>query len=379
MGAAPGTGAAAKAAAVAIVRRVKLELWRSPFPPDKVFRTGSSTRGPSFARGRNFLPAYVSDDDIAMAGDSGANYEDWKAGRASLFRLAADECFELGRIKVYNQAGVSVTNNDLGYYAEDTTENRGDVIDFGIVIDGTDTKLAAFSGNNVDRFIENSIKNNGASFSVAGNYLSPRTPRISGEVTGRDELLTAASEAGMRGVLSQEVMPDTTAPMLTESGEDGPMLDGKMLTLTFVDAGMLDEDAVPSKDAFSVMVSSGGRNVIYDVMSVNVEGMTVVLTLEDTIDATTGITVSYTKPGSGDVLMDTVGNEVASFSNVAVTVEPMEPEEPMMPTRPAASTGGGDGGCALASAGSAGAGMGMLLPMLAGLAFILGRKARRVS
>ena len=104
------------------------------------------------------------------------------------------------------------------------------------------------------------------------------------------------------------------APVLAE--DTAPMIDsdGKTLTLTFTDMGMLDEDSVPAADAFDVMVSSGGAgpSIIYDVMSVNVEGMTVVLTLEGAIAATDGITVSYTKPDS-NALADTSGKRGRQF------------------------------------------------------------------
>ena len=367
-----------KSALRALVERLKLELWRSNIP-------GTYSYAPFFPRGVNFLPAYSSnDDDVQNAGsrymEAGSNRN--RVGRVAALRMAADECFDLARIKVYNQAGVSITGNDLGYNPPDAPEKRFDVIDYGIVIDGVAAmKLKALSGNNIDFATVSSIKNNGASLSVAGNYFGPREPQFGGTVTGRDDASDSPLET-MAGPRDEDINPDTAAPALATSGDAAPMVDGTTLTLTFDEN--LDGESVPAESAFTVMAdvpSRSGARREYSVDDVGVAGMKVTLTLGETVaPGTTGITVTYTKPAS-NALADASGNEIAGFSNrVNVAADT---------TMPGGGSGGGsggsgssdDGGCALASAGSAGADMSiMFLPlMLAGLAFVLRRRSRLVG
>ncbi len=355
----------------AMVERVELELWRSGIPE-------TATGAVNFDRGVKFLPAYADSSELASLFLSGSRFSGTGASslvsRSALFRIAADRCFDLARIKVYDQAGVSITGNDLGYNPPETPEKRFDVIDYGIVIAGATTmKLKAFSGNNIDYATVNPIKNGGASLSVAGNYFGPREPIFSGTVTGSDDVSDSALET-TAGPRDEDINPDTAAPALTTSGDDAPMVDGTTLTLTFDEN--LDGESVPAESAFRVVgVSStrSGSRTLYTVDDVGVAGMKVTLTLGETVDpGTTGLTVTYTKPAS-NALADASGNEIAGFSsrvNVAST-------PPVDPAGPAAMPGSDDGGCALASAGSAGTGMSiMLLPlMLAGLAFVLRRRA----
>ena len=370
-----GTSGATAEMIRAMIERVKLELWRAPIPP-------SETNAVKFPRGVKFLPAYSS--DVTEVQGHGSRYGEGGndnniAGRSALFRLAADRCFDLARIKVYDQAGVSITGNDLGYDPPDAPEKRFDVIDYGIVIAGTATmKLKALSGNNIDFASVSSIKNGGASLSVAGNYFGPREPQFGGTVTGRDDVLDSPSET-MAGPRDEDTNPDTAAPALTTSGDAAPTVAGTMLTLTFDEN--LDGESVPAESAFTVMAdvpSRSGARREYSVDDVGVAGMKVTLTLGETIaPGTTGITVTYTKPAS-NALADASGNEIAGFSNrVNVAADT---------TMPGGGSGGGsggggsgssdDGGCALASAGSAGADMSIIfLPlMLAGLAFVLRRR-----
>ena len=355
----------------AVIAGVKMELWRSPVPPTRDYAV-------KFPKGVLFLPAYSSEPDDVQS--SGSRYHDagtsanLVAGRTAVARIAADRCFDLARIKVYNQAGVSITGNDLGYNPPETPEKRFDVIDYGIVIDGVNTmKLKALSGNNIDYATVSSIKNGGASLSVAGNYFGPREPLFGGTVTGRDDVSDSALET-MAGPRDEDINPDTAAPALTTSGDNAPMVDGTTLTLTFDEN--LDGESVPAESAFRVVGASStrsGSRTLYTVDDVGVAGMKVTLTLGETVDpGTTGLTVTYTKPAS-NALADASGNEIAGFSN-RVNVASTPPTEP---GGPAAMPGSDDGGCALASAGSAGTGMSiMLLPlMLAGLAFVLRRRA----
>jgi len=196
----------------AVIERVKMELWRSPVPETYDYAV-------KFPRGVSSLPAYSSEAGDVL--DSGSRYADvgtadgMVAGRFAVYRIAADRCFDLARIKVYDQAGVSVTGNDLGY---NPPGDAGDVIDYGIVIDGAATmKLKALSGNNIDLASVSSIKNNGASLSVAGNYFGSGEPTFSGTVTGRDDVSSGPLET-MAGPRAADIGPDAAAPATMPGG-----------------------------------------------------------------------------------------------------------------------------------------------------------------
>ena len=346
----------------ALVERVKAELWRSPIPQTYDYAV-------KFPRGVKFLPAYSSEvsDVQAISGSryavNGNSPLNRVAGNSAVYRIAADECFDLARIKVYDQAGVSITGNDLGYNPPDTPDKIFDFIDYGIVIAGATTmKLKALSGNNIDFATVSSIKNGGASLSVAGNYFGPREPQFGGTVTGRDDASSSPLET-MAGPRDEDINPDTAAPALATSGDDAPMVDGTTLTLTFDEN--LDGESEPAAGAFTVRYRiEEGRTGIIGVDDVEVEGMEVTLTLEKTVDpGTTGITVSYTKPAS-DALADASGNEIAGFSDVRVNVASASPPGP----GPAAMPSSDDGGCALASSESEGAGLAVLLLAIFGFA-----------
>ena len=353
----------------ALVERIKAELWRSPIPQTYGYAV-------KFPRGIKFLPAWSSEvSDVFVT--TGFRYAPYVAslpppansnfsGRSAVYRIAADECYDLARIKVYDQAGVSITGNDLGYNPPETPEKRFDFIDYGIVIAGATAgmKLKALSGNNIDFATVNSIKNGGASLSVAGNYFGPREPQFggTGTVTGRDDASDSPLET-MAGPRDADINPDTAAPVLAMSGDDAPMVDGTTLTLTFDEN--LDGESEPTAGAFTVRYRiEEGRTGIIGVDDVEVEGMEVTLTLEETVDpGTTGITVSYTKPAS-NALADMSGNEIAGFSDVRVNVASTPPPGP----GPAAMPSSDDGGCALASSESEGAGLAVLLLAIFGFA-----------
>ncbi len=356
----------------ALVERIKAELWRSPTPQ-------SYTYAVKFRRGVKFLPAYSSEaSDVFVT--TGFRYPPFAnfpiqrpntdnniSGRSAVYRIAADKCYDLARIKVYDQAGVSITGNDLGYNPPETPEKRFDVIDYGIVIAGATTgmKLKALSGNNIDFATVNSIKNGGVSLSVAGNYFGPREPQFggTGTVTGRDDASDSPLET-MAGPRDEDINPDTAAPALTTSGDNAPMVDGTTLTLTFDEN--LDGDSVPAESAFRVVGASStrsGSRTLYTVDDVGVAGMKVTLTLGETVDpGTTGLTVTYTKPAS-NALADASGNEIADFSN-RVNVAGTPPPGP----GPAAMPSSDDGGCALASSESEGACLAALLLAIFGFA-----------
>ena len=98
-------------------------------------------------------------------------------------------------------------------------------------------------------------------------------------------------------------------------------VDGTVLRVTFSEA--LGAAASLSKDDFTVKKTSGGTEVEVDLSGTpSVSGNTLTLTLASAVATTdTDVKVSYTKPATdtGNRLVDTVGNEAASFADVAVT------------------------------------------------------------
>ncbi|MCW8177701.1 beta strand repeat-containing protein, partial [Verminephrobacter aporrectodeae] len=133
-------------------------------------------------------------------------------------------------------------------------------------------------------------------------------------VAGRSSIGRASSEN-----YTVDTRPlDTTPPVLITTGDSGPKVTGNQLTLTYTDASNLD--AVNTAAASAFAVSSAG-NAAISVNSVAVSGKTVTLTLSRAVaSAETTVTVSYTKPTSGNnVIQDAASNDAVSFSNQAVT------------------------------------------------------------
>ncbi len=299
-----------------------------------------------------------------------------------LIRYKADGCYNLGRVRVLNQKGVTVRNNDLGY-GENSPFTGSPA--YGVVVEGSGTKLEGFTGNNILAYRSNSVLNSGNSFSVKGNYLGERgAQEISGTVTDKGDLAAeplagTADAPRVIGPREENAMPDETPPSLVETGDGSPMVEDDMLTLTFDD--MLDSTSVPAVGAFTVTTDEAeGRTI--GVSSVAISGMTVILTLAADVTEGEEITVAYDKDEAGaNVIKDDAGLELPSFAAKAVRndtdpgTEPEEPEEPEEPRQPAAATG--DGGCALASGAGSGVDFGLLLLPLMAFAFAFGLERKR--
>ena len=304
-----------------------------------------------------------------------------------LIRYRADRCYDLGRIRVVNQKGVTIKNNDLGYQTDASGVSSQLSPDNGVVMMGTGVVPKSFEGNNIAFYKEFAVLSD-ASFSAAKNYLGAADSwRVDsdGSVTGVDnnggEPFETSDEREI-GPDPDVAMPDEVAPELVESGDGAPAVSesGLMLTLTFND--MLDAESVPAAAAFTVMAGAGAT---IDVAGVRISGNSVILTL-GSASAGSGVrdgetvTVSYAKPDSNPIT-DDAGLELESFSNVSVTNNSTaaapgtdDGDDGDDPSPGAAST---DGGCALASAGS-GVDLGALLLLLGAVSFAfgLGRKAR---
>ncbi|MCW8177743.1 SwmB domain-containing protein, partial [Verminephrobacter aporrectodeae] len=107
---------------------------------------------------------------------------------------------------------------------------------------------------------------------------------------------------------------DTTAPVLGSA-----TVNGRLLVLTYTDVGNLDTDAGKIVAASAFAVSSVGNEAI-SVSSVSVTGKTVTLTLSRSVAGGEMLKLSYTKPTTGDnVIQDATGNDAASFTDRAVS------------------------------------------------------------
>ena len=108
--------------------------------------------------------------------------------------------------------------------------------------------------------------------------------------------------------------PDTTPPTFSSALVTAAA--PKSLVITFSEA--LDTGSVPAASAFTVKVGGTAEGTPTDV---SISGSTVTLTLAIALDAgQTNVTVDYTNPGTAnDPLKDASDNEVATFTNQAVT------------------------------------------------------------
>uniref|UniRef100_UPI000592A716 SwmB domain-containing protein n=1 Tax=Verminephrobacter aporrectodeae TaxID=1110389 RepID=UPI000592A716 len=109
---------------------------------------------------------------------------------------------------------------------------------------------------------------------------------------------------------------DTTAPVLgtaTVSGRD--------LVLSYTEASGLGLDAAhPAPVAAFAVSSSRGVAIAVESVTVNATAKTVTLRLTRSVDRGEAVNLSYTKPATGNnVLQDAAGNDASNLTNQAVT------------------------------------------------------------
>ena len=146
---------------------------------------------------------------------------------------------------------------------------------------------------------------------VAANALELNSGTIKSSGSVNANLAHTALTADANHKVDGSGTQDTTAPTVSSA-----TVNGTALTITFSET--LDTRAVakPAASDFAVKVNSTARTV----NTVAVSGTTVTLTLSSAVSAGDTVTVSYTQP-SEKALQDHVGaNDVASFSDQAVTV-----------------------------------------------------------
>ncbi|MCW8186437.1 SwmB domain-containing protein, partial [Verminephrobacter eiseniae] len=112
---------------------------------------------------------------------------------------------------------------------------------------------------------------------------------------------------------------DSTAPVLITNGAGAPEVTGEtrtQLTLTYTEANLLDDEHKPVPGAFTVTVNRANNQVT--AVSVNAADKTVTLTLTDPVPRGAEMTVTYTRPATGDVLQDKAGNPAANIPATTV-------------------------------------------------------------
>ena len=135
--------------------------------------------------------------------------------------------------------------------------------------------------------------------------------------TGADDSHAIQDAAGndAAGLVDQEVANnslDTLAPAFVSAA-----VNGRTLVMTYNET--LDATHGPSASAFSVDV--GGRQVAVTTVAIDATAKTVTLTLASNIQQGQSVTVSYTDPTEGNddhALQDAAGNDAASVANQQV-------------------------------------------------------------
>ncbi|MCW8166013.1 hypothetical protein D8B21_14160, partial [Verminephrobacter aporrectodeae subsp. tuberculatae] len=109
---------------------------------------------------------------------------------------------------------------------------------------------------------------------------------------------------------------DTTAPVINTA-----VVNGDQLVLTYTEASSLGLDAAHTAPAAAYAVSSAsGPAISVNGVTVNAADKTVTLALSRAVDRTEVVSVNYTKPATGNnVLQDAAGNDAANLTSQAVT------------------------------------------------------------
>ncbi|MCW8177430.1 SwmB domain-containing protein, partial [Verminephrobacter aporrectodeae] len=113
---------------------------------------------------------------------------------------------------------------------------------------------------------------------------------------------------------------DTTAPVINTA-----VVTGDQLVLTYTEAGTLDAAALTGNAGFTVNTAAGTAAITVSSAVVNATAKTVTLTLSRTVAETETVTVSYTKPESGNGVRDAAGNHAANFSAKPVVADTTPP------------------------------------------------------
>ncbi|MCW5230429.1 hypothetical protein D5046_03505 [Verminephrobacter eiseniae] len=150
---------------------------------------------------------------------------------------------------------------------------------------------------------------------VSVSYTKPATGNVVQDAAGNDA-------ANFTDQSVNNETPDTTPPALITTGDAAPKVNGTQLVLSYTEANSLNPAALTGNAGFTVTSTSPGSTPItVDSASVNAANKTITLTLSRPVDNGEQVSVSYTKPTSGNVVQDTAGNDAASFTGQAVNSE----------------------------------------------------------
>ena len=349
------------------------EIWRSAKPGFSFPAAGAPASNLEEDGSLKYIT--IGDEGLYYYGEDDENVD--VVGYTALVRISAAGCYT-SRIKVDKQEGVSIIGNDLGYEPDLSGLTPAGSPGYGLVVSGTGTTLAAFSGNNIDHFGQASVLSvTGKAIPTNGNYLGP-TLRVQ---TGA-EISFAAADASEseplagtadapRGPRDSMVDPDRTGPVLTGAEVNEA---GTVLTLTYGEN--LDGTSTLSAGDFVITIrkqAAVGRSFVTSPTEVAVDGMRVVLTLRAGIEIEAGDVITVTYSGGG--IRDAAGNVAEAITTSQTVTNNVGRGSD---TGPGTAAGGGTGGCVLASDAGNGTYAGMLLPlMFAGLVFGMRRFGRK--
>ncbi|WP_265659382.1 SwmB domain-containing protein, partial [Verminephrobacter eiseniae] len=161
---------------------------------------------------------------------------------------------------------------------------------------------------------------------VSVSYTKPTTGNVVQDTAGND----AVDFAGQ--AVNNET-PDTTPPVLITTGTSAPKVNGTQLVLSYTEANSLDPAALTGNAGFTVTSASPGSTPItVNSASVNAANKTVTLTLSRAVDNLEQVSVSYTKPTTGNVVQDAAGNDAVDFTDQAVNTETPDTTPPALIT-----------------------------------------------
>ncbi|WP_010108941.1 SwmB domain-containing protein, partial [Verminephrobacter aporrectodeae] len=171
----------------------------------------------------------------------------------------------------------------------------------------------------------------GQTMTVAYNDSTPTDSRALEDALLNRLASFAATEVNTSGVSTS----DTTPPVINTA-----VVTGDQLVLTYTEAGTLDAAALTGNAGFTVNTAAGTAAITVSSAVVNATAKTVTLTLSRTVAETETVTVSYTKPESGNGVRDAAGNHAANFNGVIPTHGTLAPADTTPPVFSSAAVTG---------------------------------------
>ncbi|MCW8164134.1 hypothetical protein D8B22_15980 [Verminephrobacter aporrectodeae subsp. tuberculatae] len=141
---------------------------------------------------------------------------------------------------------------------------------------------------------------------VTVSYTKPGSGNVVQDMAGNDA-------ANLNGEHVTNLTPDTTAPVFSSA-----TVDHASLVLTYTERNALNGAALDGSAGFAVVSHTTGKSIPVTSASVDAKSKTVTLTLDHAVADGEAVSVSYTKPGSGNVVQDKAGNDAADFRDQSV-------------------------------------------------------------